>query len=158
MPEQKKIITPEDPEFARALHDHAPDAFKKFKEATKDSTIDVEALKEMSADKDPVKVEFTIKDYPHFQLEYGIQELSEVWAKIAFHFKKITKQDMMILGEYLARCMIEMNPPDVEAEASENPTFRNHWDLIIYTTSFQAPFLRDRLLVFIDRYPKIRDV
>jgi len=157
MAEKRKIITPGDPEFANALHEHAPGAFKKFMEKNPEVSIDLDALKEMGHDSDPVVVQFTTKDYPHFQLEYGIQELSPVWSKIAFHFKKITKQNMGILGEYLARRILEMSLTNVEAEASENPIFRNHWDLIIYTTAFEAPFIMDRFLMFIDRFQTIRN-
>jgi len=155
MTEKKKIITPGDPEFANALHEHAPSAFKKFMEKNPKGSVDPDIFKDMDHDSDPIVVQFTQREYPHFHLEYGIQELSSTWSKIAFHFKKISKHNMAIVGEYLAKCTIEMNLPNVEAEASENPMLRNHWDLIIYTTAFEAPFIMDRFLMFIDRLQTI---
>jgi hypothetical protein len=147
----KGLITPDDPEFKESMQ-MAPELFKKYL----GDNESIETLKALSGDQDSVKVEFQQKGYPNFHLECGIQVLSQKWSKIIFHFSKITNWDMETLSEYMARRILEMNAP-IEVEFSRNPMFRNHWDIIIYTTQFEAPFILDRILVLIDHYPKYRD-
>lgn len=144
------LITPDDPEFKEALQ-RAPDAFKKY--LGNDESLDT--LKGLAEDLDTTKVVFNQKTYPHFHVEYSIQHLSKRWSKIVFHFSKITKWDMNVLSAFLAKNIVEMNAP-IEVSFSENPEFRNFWDVLIYTTVFEAPFIRDRVLLFIDRYPEFR--
>jgi hypothetical protein len=154
----KGLITPDDPEFQESMQ-RAPDLFKNFLEKDeKDGYNNDEALrllKDIGRDQDSVKVIFQQKDYPRFHLECGIQVLSRRWSKIIMHLSKITRFDMETLAEYLAKNIRDWNVP-LEADFSKNPEFRNHWDALIYTTNFEAPFLLDRLLILLDHYPKFR--
>lgn len=160
MPQKKDrgLVTPDDPEFQESMQ-RAPELFKKFLERDEnknyDNTESLELIKEMDKDQDSVGVTFRQKDYPNFHLEAGIQILSRRWSKVIMHFSKITKFDMEILSFYLAKNIRDWNVP-IEADFSKNPMFRNHWDVLIYTTNFEAPYLLDRLLLLLDHYPKFR--
>lgn len=146
----KGLITPDDPEFRESMK-LAPKLFEKFLGDNESPDI----LKGLADDQESVKVEFQQKSYSNFHLECGIQVLSRKWSKIVFHFSKITNWEMETLSGYLARRIFEMNA-SIEVEFSRNPIFRNHWDVLIYTTNFEAPFILDRILLFLDHYPKFR--
>ena len=152
----KGLITPDDPEFQESMQ-KAPDLFKKFleKDDKFDNTESLEMVKEMAVDQDSTKVIFQQKDYPRFHLECGVQVLSRTWSKVIMHFSKITQFDMETLSLYLARNIRDWNAM-LEADFSKNPMFRNHWDVLIYTTNFEAPYILDRILLLLDHYQKFR--
>ena len=150
--EKGQILTPDDPAFAKWLKHTAPDAFEKYSDKT-GTKLDLEVAKELAKSMDSTAVEFTKRECPHFHFEHGIQELSEVYAKVVFHFSRITIKTRRALAEFLARKIQPMlTSTHIDGEFSDNPEFRDHWDVLIYTSMFEANFLRDRLLIFIDRF------
>ena len=152
--EEKKsqIITPNDPAFTTWLKDTAPDAFEKYRDET-GTKLDLDVAKDLAKEMDSTAVQFTKRSTKNFEFEYGVQELSDIYSKVVFHFSRITRTVRGELAEFLGRKIQAMLPStNMDGEFSDNPEFRDHWDVIIYTSNFEAPFIRDRLLVFIDRF------
>lgn len=99
---------------------------------------------------------FTKKTIPRsryvLEYEYAIQQTNEHEAKIIFHFTKASRNDLAIIAERLAKCVMRSNLSTSRAVSGFNPLFKGNWDFILYN----IPMLRtvdmlDTLLKEIDK-------
>jgi hypothetical protein len=145
---EHKIILPTDPKFKKALETYAPGAFKSY---LKDSG----GLESMGDEPSGLEPTWVHREYPRFHLNHTIMDLSPTQSKIVMHFKKISPQDMETLGEVVYRTL-QGTSMSVQAEAGRSPVYRSQWDLIIFTTKFEAPMLRNRILSQVDHFEDFR--
>lgn len=147
--DDKSIILPTDPEFKRALSKYAPDAFDQY-------GGDKEMAGAMGSDATGLEPSWNYREYAYFALHHALIELAASRAKLVMHFKKISPMDMEILGEAIYTSL-RGTSMYMKVEASRSPIYRSQWDLIIYSTPFEAVQIRNRILSVLDKYSAFRN-